>query len=242
VEETQETTDNVASFMKAVLVVAVGVLLYGGYCLIQSPLVRRAAASVPRMSCADLLKNGPGNHPYVALTDAWLNLGRSVSRRDSDTGAVEMYHPLYPANLKEEPAPRDLSLIVCIMDELERRRIRDVRNQQHQLGQAGLGELTGAVTAGADLPPWARQGFADKYPGIPLAQCWIITIGRHEPTELRAQKLMNHGILATLAACGMILCWCIWHIASKASSSSSTTPQTSAASSMPSATHNPSGQ
>jgi len=226
VEETEDTTDDLAGFMKAVLVVAVGVLVYGGYCLFQSPKVRRDAASVPRITCAELVKNGPGNHPYVALTDAWLDLGQSVSRRDSDNGALEMYHPLYPANLKEEPAPRDLTLIVCILDELERRRIRDVRNEQHQLGQAGLGELTGSITSGRDLPAWARQGFAAKYPGIPLAQCWVITVGKDEPTSLRADTLMTHGILATLAGFGMILCWWMWRrIARKVSSISN--PQVS---------------
>ncbi|MCI0640287.1 MAG: hypothetical protein L0Y72_12575 [Gemmataceae bacterium] len=196
--------------MKAVLVVALGVLVYGGYCLYQSPKVRREAAAVPRMTCAELIKNGSGNHRYVALTDAWLDLGESVSQGDRDTGALEMYHPLYPANLKEQPAPRDLELIVCIMDELERRRIRDVRNEQHRLGQTGLGELTGAITKGDALPGWARQSFALKYPGIVLDRCWIITVGEYEPTELRASKLLNHGVMATLAAVAMMICWWVW--------------------------------
>jgi hypothetical protein len=214
VETTQEPVDYVAGFMRAVLVVAIGALVYGGYCLYQSPNVRRAAESVPRMTCAELQKKGPGDHRYVALTDVWLDLGRSVSQRDSDTGALELYHPLYAANLKEEPAPRDLALILCIMDETERRRIRDVRNEQNLLGRASLGELTGEITSGQVLPGWAHDGFAATYPGIPLAQCWMITIGKDEPTDLRASKLMTNGILATLAACGLSLAWCVWRMAS----------------------------
>jgi hypothetical protein len=229
VGQQQTLTESFASFMKAVLVVAFGVLLYGGYCLFQSPQVRREAASVPRMTCADLVKNGPGNHRYVALTDAWLKLGQSVSQRDSDTGALEMYHPLYPAELKDEPAPRDLSLILCILDEMERRRIRDTRNEQDRLGRAGLGELTGAVASANNLPRWAKQGFATKYPGIPLAQCWVITIGQDEPTELRADKLLVHGIVAVLAAGAMIVCWTLWQrLVSRSSKSSSGNPQVSA--------------
>src|SRR5262245_21164155 len=187
--------------MKAVLVVGVGVLVYGGYCLFQSPQVRRAAAGVPRMTCAELIKNGAGNHRHITLTDAWLDLGSSVSRRDSDTGAVEMYHPLYPADLKEEPAAPDLVLIVGILDELERRLLRDIRNHQHQLGQRGLGELTGAITSGDDLPDWAQQGFAAKYPGIRLGQCRVITVGKDEPTVHRADRLMTHGTLTAAAGC-----------------------------------------
>jgi hypothetical protein len=196
--------------MRAVSVVALGTLAYGGYCLYQSPNVRREAACVPRMTCADLVRQGPGNHRYIALTDAWLDLGRSVSQRDGETGALEMYHPLYPANLEEAPAPRDLALILCVMDELERRRIRDARNEQNQQGQAGLGEVTGAITSGQELPAWARQGFAATYPGMPLARCWVITIGKDEPTDLRAGKLMTHGIMATLASCSMCVVWCVW--------------------------------
>jgi hypothetical protein len=211
VDETQDTFDNLSSLRKAILVVAVGALLYGGYCLWQSPKVRIEAASVPRMTCAELVKNGPGQHRHVVLTDAWFNLGgRSVSERDSDTGALEMYHPLYPAKLKEQPAPADLTLILCIMDEMKRRRIRDLHNQQQQLGRTGLGNLTGAVTSSASLPDWARAGLAKEYAGIPLNQCWIITIGKYEPTELRADNLMSHGIIATSAGCAAILGWWVW--------------------------------
>ena len=77
----KETPGSLPSFMKAVVVVALGLLLYGLYCLWQSPIVRREAARVARVTCDELTKNGPGNHRYLALTDAWLDLGRSVSRR-----------------------------------------------------------------------------------------------------------------------------------------------------------------
>ena len=57
--------------------------------------------------------------------------------------------------------------------------------------------------------------------GVLAAFGWVITIGKDEPTELRASKLMTHGIVATLAGGAMILGWCVWRqIAGKGSSSS----------------------
>src|SRR5689334_23035897 len=120
--------------------ISCALLLYGGCCLVQSPMERQEAAAVPRMTCAQLIKNGPGNNRYVALTDACLSSRPSVAEWDGETGALEMYHPLYEAHQPQEPPPRDLALVLCIMDEMERRRIRDDSNQRKQLGQPGLGE------------------------------------------------------------------------------------------------------
>jgi hypothetical protein len=145
------------------------------------------------------------------LTDACLSSRRSVGEQDSDTGALELYHPFYAANLPQEPAPRDLNLILCIMDEMERRRIRDDRKQRQQLGQPGLSELTGEVTQGAaQLPPWAREGLRDQFPGIALGQCRVLTVGRYEPTVMRAEGLRWHGFLSASAGGVLLLGWLAW--------------------------------
>ena len=200
-----------AAFRKVVFVAAIGALLYGGYCLVQSPLVQQEAARVPKMTCNQLIQNGAANHRYVTLTDACLSSRRSVGQQDSDTGALEMYHPFYAANLVQEPAPRDLNLILCIMDEMDRRRVRDDRKQRQQLGQPGLSELTGEVTQGAaQLPSWARQGLRGQFPGIALGQCWVLTVGRYEPTMMRAERLRWHGLLSASAGGVLLLGWLVW--------------------------------
>jgi hypothetical protein len=105
------------------------------------------------MTCNELIQNGAGNQRYIILTDACLNVeGRSVSECDGETGALELYHPLYAANLKQEPAPRDLTLLLGITDEMARRRIRDDRRRRQQAGQAGLSPFTGELTRGDKLP------------------------------------------------------------------------------------------
>ncbi|HEV3083403.1 MAG TPA: hypothetical protein VGY66_26705 [Gemmataceae bacterium] len=208
--------DDAATIRKVVFVAAIGALLYGGYCLVQSPLVQQETARVPKMTCNQLIQNGAANQRYVTLTDACLSSRRSVAEQDSDTGALEMYHPLYDANLVQEPAPRDLNLILCIMDEMDRRRIRDDRKQRQQLGQPGLSELTGEVTQGAaQLPPWAREGLRDQFPGIALGQCWVLTVGRYEPTMMRAERLRWHGLLSASAGGVLLLGWLVWRRAGR---------------------------
>src|SRR5947209_8805308 len=84
-----ETKLSLAHFMKGVFIASIGLALYGVYCLVMSPIVRQEAEDLPRLTCDQLSKNRPGNHRYVALTDACLSGGRSVAQRDPDTGALE---------------------------------------------------------------------------------------------------------------------------------------------------------
>ena len=69
----QEAKLSVAHFMRGVFIASIGLALYGGYCLVMSPIVRQEAEDLPRLTCDQLSKNGPGNNRYVALTDACLS-------------------------------------------------------------------------------------------------------------------------------------------------------------------------
>jgi hypothetical protein len=207
----QPDDDNSATGRKWLFVIAIGLGLYGGYCLVQSPRVRAGADAVPRMTCDRLIQKGPGTHRHIVLIDANLSGGKSVGERDSDTGALEMYHPLYPAHLAQEPRPAALGLVLCILAETDRRRIRDDRNERQRLGQLGLSELTIEVCKRADaIPLWARNGLPAQYPGIQLANCWVATVGNDEPTAERAARLQWHGIGATSAAAAALVVGWLW--------------------------------
>jgi hypothetical protein len=206
-----ESSSALRDVKKWLLLAALGAAAYGAYCLVQAPRVREQAQGVPRMTCAQLVQNGPGASRYVALTDARLSDGKSVSERDSDIGALEMYHPIYAAHVQQEPDPHDLRLVLCIMDEMERRRVRDDRSQRQQLGQPGLSELTGEVKSGVDqLPPWARRGLTEKYRGLPLDNCWVVIVGRYEPTAMRAASFLGHGVVSLGVAAVLLVGWWIW--------------------------------
>src|SRR5689334_16722242 len=118
-------TTDIVKFMRSLLFVALGTALYSVYCLASAPRVREQAAQVPTITCDQLIRNGPGGQRYVALSEACLLGEKSVSEVDGETGALELYHPLYSARLAKAPQPRDLAVLLCLTDEMERRRIRD---------------------------------------------------------------------------------------------------------------------
>jgi hypothetical protein len=138
-------------------------------------------------------------------------LGRkSVSDSDWETGSLELYHPLYSASLREVPRPRDVALLLCITDEMERRRLRDDWNRRERLGQSGLSAFTCEVGRGERLPAWARDGLKAEFPGIQPDGCWVVTLSGYEPTADRAAQYLRHGVGSGLAATALLLGWGIW--------------------------------
>jgi hypothetical protein len=209
---TTNTADSV-KFMWGMLVVALVIALYSAYCLAAAPRVREQAAQVPTMTCDELIRNGPGGRRYVALTEACLLGKKSVSESDWETGSFELYHPLYSASLPKPPRPRGLALLLCITDEMARRRLRDDWNQRERLGQPGLSAFTCEVKKGVELPAWAVDGLKAEFPGIQPSGCWVVTLSGYEPTAELAAQYLRHGIGSGLAAtalflgCAGIWCW-----------------------------------
>ena len=222
----QPEANEFAGFLKALFVVAIGLLVYGTYCLAQSPRTQAAAEQVPHMSYDKLVQNGPGEHRYITLAGACLSSGKSVAWRDSDTNALEMYHPLYAAHLDQEPDSRGLRVILCIMDEMERRRIRDDRDEHKRQGRSALSAFTCEVRkAGGSLPPWARQRLAQEYRGLPLDHCWVVIVGEDEPTAAWATELFWHGLASLLGAAAMLLGWSMGRRAGRWRSGNAGEPQ-----------------
>ena len=86
------------------LCIAGGLLLVlGGCSLTTSFVVRDWLARVPRLTCADLARDGPSPDGRVTITDLRRCGGGAVAtHRDGD---LDLYVPAYPADLKEEPGP-----------------------------------------------------------------------------------------------------------------------------------------
>jgi hypothetical protein len=196
--------------MKAVLFVCFGLAVFGAVCLVRSPMVLAEARDVRVMTCAEFLKNGAGDDRYVTLSGLYLSAGDSVGERDGDTGAVELYHPLYSVHLIKEPPPRELGLILCILDETERRRIRDDREERKRVGRGGLSKLTLEIRSPDTIPRWAQKGLKAKYPGIPLPQCRVLALTGYEPTPARAARLLFYGLASVAGAATLFVGWCMW--------------------------------
>jgi hypothetical protein len=111
-----------------------------------------------------------------------------------------LYHPVFSSALAQELDPRDLKVVLCIMDEGERRRVRDERNRRAEEGRPGLEAFTGAVRKGDSLPAWARQGLATTYPNIRADDCWVLVVGEQEPTPAFARRLAWHGGISVAVA------------------------------------------
>jgi hypothetical protein len=199
----EESQDDRRSLRRALFLAALGAALHGAYRLWQLPGVLDDMSRVPRVTCDDLARNGPAGHRYVAVTDARLSGGRSVGERDGETGGLELYHPVYPAGLGREPDPRDLRLVLCVMDEGERRRVRDDRDRRAGGGRPGLGEFICAVRTGDGLPAWARGRLAAAYPNIRPDDCWVLVVGEKEPTPAFASHLAWHGGISVAAAAAL---------------------------------------
>jgi hypothetical protein len=198
-------------FMRGMLLVALGLALYSAYCLASAPRVRDLATQVQMMKCDELIRNGPGGRRYVALTEACLLGENSVSDVDAETGALELYHPLYSATLPKPPQPRNVGVVLCITDEMERRRIRDDWKGRERLGLPGLSAFACEVgRGGGRLPKWASDGLKANFPGIQPNDCWVVTLSGYEPTADRATLYFCHGIGSGLAATALLLYWGNW--------------------------------
>jgi len=193
-------------------VIGVGTLAYGGRCLREAPAMREAIENLPEMTCEQLVRDGANGHRYVILTDAALSGGRSVAERDGESGALELYHPVYPAARAKEPPAIELNLVLGVLDETDRRRVRDDRNEREKQGKPGLSPLIVEVSLTADrLPAWAQEGLANNYRGILLSRCRVVTIGVDEPTPANAQHLQWRGFGFTALGV-MLLGWLVWQI------------------------------
>jgi hypothetical protein len=166
-------------------------LAYGGCCVWNSSIVREQADHVPRMTCDQLVQNGPGVHRYVTLTDVRLCAGGYLFRRDGMDGNLdELCQPVCSAGLGQEPKPPELRLLL---------RITDDRDREKLIGQSGVVEFTCGVQRGvSQIDPGIVSGLEKNYPGLRSADCWVLTVGNLEPTAARAQSIWWDGIVALL--------------------------------------------
>jgi hypothetical protein len=170
------------------LIVGAGLVVYGLLlALVTSPRVQAEAEHLPHLTCKQLLRQGPGPHPYVILSGARLGSHGFVLERDWENGNLrELLQPIYPADLKEEPPPRDLALILRICDDREVPRL---------LEQPNPDQFTCGVSRGpAQLEPELCEALARKYPGLRWEKCWVVSVGLHEPRSGRAQGIFWTGI------------------------------------------------
>jgi len=181
------------------IVAAFALFLHGGCCLELSPRIRKQAENLPRMTCAELVRNGPGKNQFLKLTDVRLCSGGYAFYRDMDA-AMEMFIPIYSSRLAQEPPARELTLLLNIEDDRDRERL---------LARPDVDELICELWWRVDqLEPWVTDCLAAKYPGIRFRNCRVVSVGLHEPTPIKAQEVWWYGIVSFLlggAALGLFI-------------------------------------
>src|SRR5947207_14972451 len=96
-----------------------GLLLLMAGCSLNTHFVTEdRLARLPRMTCAELARNGPPPDGQVTLTDLkWCAGGFTVWRNRVSAGDIDLYVPGYPAGLGKEPDPPDLAFLLQLWDE-----------------------------------------------------------------------------------------------------------------------------
>jgi hypothetical protein len=181
-------------------------LLVGGWTLAGRFIVQDRLARVPRMTCDQLARDGPPGDGQVTLTDA-RSCSRGVVAARVDH-SLDLYVPAYPAGSAREPEPPDLAFLFQIWSDDEQDRL---------LEQPGPVEATCWVHRGAqvvrlcrgpgEIEEWARDGLQEQYPGIRLANVWVLTVGHGAtPTAEQARSALGYGIGELLIG-GALLGW-----------------------------------
>ena len=178
-------------------------LSYGGCVVRNSSLVQALAERVPRMTCDQLVRNGPGQNYYVTLTDVRLCSGGYLMRRDGMDGNLdELCQPVYSAALVREPQASELTLLL---------RITADRAKDELIGQPGVVEFTCRASRNmSQIDAAMAMALEKKYPGIQLAQCWLLNVGHLEPTVARAERMTRDGIVALVIGGALVLTWAAW--------------------------------
>ena len=186
---------------KWLLGIAVGLFLGGLILVVASQRIEHRAKTLPQLSCEDLFRKGRAAPQFVTLTDVQLCQRGYAFRRDMDA-AMEMYVPVFSTKLAKEPQAADLRLLLEVLDDRDRERL---------IEQPRVGKLTVEIWRDFQaLDPWVGKRLAMIYLGIQLANCRLISIGLHEPSEVQSQRELQDGIGLLVLAMACQIAWCIW--------------------------------
>src|SRR5262245_48026005 len=177
-----------------VMTIGVLFLLIGGWTLLGSFLVQNQLARVPRMTCDQLARNGPPADGQVTLTDLRpCSRGTVAARFDH---SLDLYVPAYPAGLRQEPEPPDLVFLLQVWDDNERSRLLDQPGPVDVTCEVHRSARVVKISRGpGEIEEWARDDLQKKYPGIRMANVWVLTIGYGPtPTAERARSGLRYGI------------------------------------------------
>jgi hypothetical protein len=183
--------------MKACLILGGSLLFLGGCSLANSYLVEDRLAHVPRMTCAQLARNGAPADGQVTLTDLKpCSRGFIASFPSGEYGHFDLYVPAYAAGLGNEPNPPELGFLLQVWDEDDWQRLLEQPGPIEGTCWAQKGARVVEVSRGpGEIEGWAWKGLEEKYSGLRFADVWVLTFGHGStPTAQRVQSAWRYGI------------------------------------------------
>src|SRR5215831_4902940 len=164
-------------------------LAFGGCNLYASKALQEKAAKLPRLTCDQILRKGPGTDEYVIVTDVrpcsrvcvyWSTGGGDISVDEY------FYLPVYPAGAAKEPENRDVTFLFFATD--------------RHVGLSLIGQPAGTEVecmvgkASRELDAPTQELLKARYPGLRVRDCWLLTTHFREPMSERAKDAYWSGI------------------------------------------------
>jgi hypothetical protein len=180
--------------MKAFWAIGCFLLLMGGCSLAGSAAVQSRLDAVPRMTCDQLIRNGPPKDGQVALTDLQpCEKGFVATRNDGD---LDLYIPAYPAHLAGEPEPQDLKFLLQVWSDEDRHLLLDQpRPSEVTCWATQRARIVTFSRGPGEVGDWVQDQLRAKYPGIRLASMMVLTFGHGDtPTAERVRSAHQYGI------------------------------------------------
>jgi hypothetical protein len=162
------------------------------------------------MTCLELARNGAPADGQVTLTDLQpCSRGFVASFPSGEYGDLDLYIPAYSAGLGKEPDPPDLALLLQVWDDDDRQRLLNHPGPTEGTCWARKGARVVEVSRGpGEIEEWARKGLQEKYPGLRLANVWVLTFGHGStPTAERVRSAWQYGIVELLFGAAILGLW-----------------------------------
>jgi hypothetical protein len=188
----------------AVFIVGGLLLLSGGCSLTTHFVTEDLLARLPRMTCAELARNGPPADGQVTLTDLkWCGAGFVGQRRDGD---LDLYIPGFPAGLGKEPDPPDLAFLLQLWDDDQRKPLLEQTGPVEFNCWASRGRVVDFTRGPGEVEEWAQDRLQKKYPGIKVENMWVLTVGHgNTPTAARALSAWRYGVAELVAGVALLI-------------------------------------
>ena len=176
-------------FIPFLLIGGVLCLGFGGCNLVVSQRWQEREPNIPRLTCDQILRQGPGTADLVIVTDVRPCTREPVywSTGGGDIHIDEYFYlPVYPVGAAKEPENHEVAFLFFTTE-------RDIGLKL--IGHPAGTELLCTVGLGiSELDSDTQELLASRYPGLRVRDCWLLTTHDDRSMSERAAQGYRAGI------------------------------------------------